>query len=125
MRRIFALLLFAFGAVALSACQPTPSDQANAAPPAKSSAAVKAPKAIKTPEPGSMFYAKAKQKAVFTVQVGTDGLVHDPVLVQSCGDEQADASALEAVSRWKFKPATRDGIPVPISIHVEINLPPH
>lgn len=124
MKRLFALLLFVLGTVAWAGCQQTSADQISAVPPAKSSAAVKAPKAIKTPEPGSVFYAKAKQKVVFKVEVGTDGLVHDPVLVQSCGNEQADANALEAVGRWKFKPATRNGIPVPVFVNVEINLPP-
>ncbi len=120
MKRLFALLLFTFGATAWSNCQQVPRAQENAAQSAKSSAKVKAPKAIKTPEPGSGFYAKAKQKAVFKVQVGTDGLVHGPVLAQSSGSDEADAQALEAVGRWKFKPATRDGVPVPVFINIEI-----
>lgn len=32
-----------------------------------------------------------------------------------------DDRAVATVSQWKFKPATRDGIPVPVQINIEIN----
>ena len=50
------------------------------------------------------------------VQVGTDGLIHDPTLIQSSGNADADNKALAAISRWKFKPATQDGVPVGYSL---------
>jgi len=52
--------------------------------------------------------------------VGTDGKFHDPKVVRSL-DPTLDALAVEAVGRWKFKPATRDGVPVNCSLTIEMN----
>jgi protein TonB len=32
-----------------------------------------------------------------------------------------DERAVEAVRKWKFAPATKDGKPVPIKINIEVN----
>ena len=59
---------------------------------------------------------------MFTVIVfGTDGLVHEPKLLKSSGSHKADALALDAIARWTFKPATKDGVPVPVYINLELN----
>ena len=119
---IFAIAFALVLSVSSSAQQDTGTQKSITGPPqpAGKKVDIKPPKAIKTPDPDSIFFAKAKQKAVFKVQVGSDGLVHEPALVQSCGNEKADAAALEAVRRWTFKPATRDGIPVAVFINVEV-----
>jgi TonB family protein len=36
-----------------------------------------------------------------------------------------DEKALEAVRRWSFDPARRDGIPVPMRITIEVNFVLH
>jgi TonB family protein len=51
--------------------------------------------------------------------VGADGLPHD--LVVKNGNPALTAAALEAVNRWKFKPAEVDGRPVDVHIDVEVN----
>jgi len=122
--QLVAFLVFAFSLVGWSSAQQAPPAEGTTASPEKPRATVKPPKAVKTPEPDLKFNARAKRKVVFKVQVGTDGLVHDPVLVQSSGSEEADAAALKAILRWTFKPATRDGVPVPIFINIEIKPPP-
>lgn len=53
------------------------------------------------------------------VTVGKDGDVQDPKLVEP-GDPELDAAALAAVARWKFQPATRDGVPVKARIRVQV-----
>jgi TonB family protein len=78
------------------------------------------PKVIKSPDPEPLSDFD-KGLIVFRVTIGIDGLVHDPVLVKSSASKKADANALEALKKWKFKPATRDGVPIPVSINIEVN----
>jgi protein TonB len=32
-----------------------------------------------------------------------------------------DQKAMEAVSKWRFRPATKDGKPVPVMVNVEVH----
>ena len=54
--------------------------------------------------------AEGSAKVSFTV--GTDGHVSEAAIVGSSGNPVLDKAALEAVSRWSFKPRTQDGRPV-------------
>jgi protein TonB len=47
-----------------------------------------------------------------TFTVGVDGDVHDAKVAQAQPRHVFDRAALEAVNRWKFQPAMRDGQPV-------------
>jgi TonB family protein len=51
--------------------------------------------------------------------VGSDG---DPrnIAVSRTLSPDFDESAIEAVKQWKFKPAIKDGRPVPVLINVEV-----
>ncbi len=46
------------------------------------------------------------------VHVGADGVVIDVQLRESSGSAALDRSAMEAVRKWRFRPATVDGQPV-------------
>jgi protein TonB len=46
------------------------------------------------------------------VHVGADGMVIDVQLRESSGSAALDRSAMEAVRKWRFRPATVDGQPV-------------
>lgn len=47
------------------------------------------------------------------VRIGTDGRVDDCAVVRTSGFERLDARTCEvAVRRWRFAPATEDGVPV-------------
>ncbi|MGH9524022.1 MAG: energy transducer TonB, partial [Terriglobales bacterium] len=57
---------------------------------------------------------------VLWVIVGADGSVRDAGIARSLRPD-LDESALHTVRGWRFQPATKDGQPVPVLIHVEVN----
>lgn len=81
------------------------------------------PEVIFNPEPSFSDEArKAKQQGIVTLMlvVGKDGHTYDIRVRQSLG-MGLDEKAIEAVSRWRFRPATRNGLPVATQIAVEVN----
>ena len=70
--------------------------------------------------------AKAKQRAkyqgtvVLDVVIGIDGTVTQTKVVRSANPD-LDKKAAEQVSRWKFLPARKKGLPVPTAVPIEIN----
>lgn len=58
---------------------------------------------------------------VLIVDVAADGSVSAAKIDRSAGDERLDAAALEAVAKWKFSPAMKDGKLVPSRVRVPIN----
>lgn len=81
------------------------------------------PVAIFSPEPVFSDEArKAKQQGIVTLilVVEKDGHTSDIRVRQSLG-MGLDEKAIEAVSRWRFRPATRNGVPVATQIAVEVN----
>jgi TonB family protein len=64
--------------------------------------------------------AKYQGTAVLSIVVDAEGNVSGAQVVKPLGlglDEQA----LETVGTWKFKPATRDGVPIPVRVYVEVS----
>lgn len=55
-----------------------------------------------------------------TVTVAADGSVERLELAGSSGNRHLDRAALEAVRRWRFQPATRNGKPVAAEVSVPI-----
>jgi TonB family protein len=81
------------------------------------------PVPIFSPEPGFSDEArKAKQQGVvgLLLVVGKDGHAYDIRVRQSLG-MGLDEKAIEAVSRWRFRPATYNGLPVATQIAVEVD----
>jgi periplasmic protein TonB len=84
---------------------------------------VTVPQPIYSPEPSFSDEArKAKQQGVVTLLlvVGADGRTSDIRVRQSLG-MGLDEKAIEAVTRWRFKPATLNGQPVATQIEVEVD----
>jgi len=54
------------------------------------------------------------------VRVDSAGLPTNVVLAKSCGYSRLDDAALAAVRRWKFQPATRDGVAIEATVVVPI-----
>jgi len=84
---------------------------------------VTVPQVIYNPEPGFSDEArKAKEQGVVTLLlvVGQDGHTYNIRVRQSLG-MGLDEKAIEAVGRWRFKPATLNGQPVATQIAVEVD----
>src|SRR6516225_2533108 len=84
---------------------------------------VSAPRALETPDPEYSEEArKAKYQGVVVLWliVGPDGKPHDIRVSRPLG-MGLDQKAIEAVQRWRFEPAMKDGRPVAVQINVEVN----
>jgi TonB family protein len=84
---------------------------------------VTVPQVIYNPEPSFSDEArKAKMQGIVMlfVVVGKDGRTYNIRVGQSLG-MGLDEKAIEAVSRWRFKPATLNGQPVATQIAVEVD----
>lgn len=83
---------------------------------------VKPPKAISAPDPS---YAESARKArkqgnvVLGLVVTPEGSVRDIEVCRSL-DSALDQKAVEAVSQWRFEPATKDGKPVAVHVRVDV-----
>jgi len=87
------------------------------------SGCITVPRATYSPDP---TYPKKERKArhmgtvLLGLVVGSDGLPRD-ITVSRPLSPDFDAAAIDAVKKWKFSPATRDGKPVATAIKVEVN----
>lgn len=131
------------GASALPAPPPftaPPPAPAASAQPARPSPAAPSPAAsiaggdLATPVPASMPTPRYPQDALRTgiggtvkvrVTVATDGSVEALELAEGSGNRLLDRAALEAVRRWTFKPATRNGQAVRMDAVVPIVFNPN
>jgi protein TonB len=84
---------------------------------------VTVPEVIFNPEPAFSEEArKVKHQGIvlLLVVVGKDGHTYDIKVAQSLG-MGLDEKAIEAVNRWRFRPATKDGEPVSAQIAVQVD----
>jgi periplasmic protein TonB len=91
---------------------------------------VTVPTALANPNPdskqagaGSVTNATSGKRGGTTsvsVTVGIDGSVTNVKVLRSSAAE-IDEKAVETVKSWKFDPARKDGLPVPVDIVVEMN----
>ncbi len=63
--------------------------------------------------------AKIQGAVVLLITIGPNGRVADPKVVRSV-EHTLDQSAIDAVSQWRFDPATLEGKPVAARVDVEI-----
>ena len=77
------------------------------------------PRLIAKKDPGVDTYAKARRifgTVVALAEVGTDGLIHDLAFIQLRGGLYGGVR--EAAKRWRYAPATCNGVPVPAEIYI-------
>ncbi len=77
------------------------------------------PEAIATPNP-VLAGADSHDRVTVSFIVGTDGKVHS-ALVLGGGDLRADVAVLETVRRWRYRPATCNGVPTEVEARVEFS----
>ena len=111
--------------------QPRIIDEPPPPPPPAAPAAPSAPVArgSETPVPISQPAPRYPQEALrrnaggtvrVKVTVATDGSVDRLDVAESSGNRHLDRAAMEAVRRWRFQPAVRDGQPVVADVVVPI-----
>lgn len=81
------------------------------------------PRALKYQDPD--YSDEAKQikfqgTVVLWVVVGADGLPGQIRVARALG-HGLDEQAIKAVKKWKFKPGTFDGRPVPVQVNIEVD----
>jgi TonB family protein len=84
---------------------------------------VSAPVVIFKPEPGyseEASAAKLNGNVTLGVVIGVDGKAKQITVVRPLG-MGLDEKAIEAVEKWRFKPGTKDGNPVPVRANIEVN----
>lgn len=70
------------------------------------------------PGPGS-----GRILVVLWVIIGPDGKPRDAKVLQQSQDSKFDASALEVVREWRFKPAKCDGQPIAVPLTIQVESP--
>lgn len=76
------------------------------------------PKVLKHPDPmypPAMQYSRMRGEVAVAIVVAPDGSVQEATIASSNNPGFEDA-ALEAIRKWKFRAATRDGQPVPFHL---------
>ena len=59
------------------------------------------------------------------VTVATDGSVDRLEVAESSGNRHLDRAAMEAVRRWRFSPAMRNGQPVSAQVVIPVDFSPN
>lgn len=104
-----------------------PAPEPAAAPPPTSGAVDSPPVVVSNPAPTYPRAALRRRESgtvVLRVRVDPGGVPADVSLVQGSGSRYLDRAASEAVRRWRFRPAMRDGRPVSGEVQVPIAFQP-
>jgi protein TonB len=67
---------------------------------------------LQPPYPSAMARQEIEGRVVIRVLIGTDGRVKAVEPVSATDPAFHEATAAQALKRWRFKPATKDGVPV-------------
>jgi len=77
------------------------------------------PQPLTTPDP--LFTPSSQGRRVkVSFIVGTDGRVHSPLILESAG-LAGDRHVLETVRRWRYRPATCNGVPTETEGKIEFS----
>lgn len=88
---------------------------------------INAPRQSYAPDPkypAKAWRARQEGEVKLWVIVDKDGLPRDARISHSLSPE-LDNAALDAVSKWKFSPATRYGKPISVRVNVVVNFKLH
>lgn len=80
---------------------------------------------LQPPYPPQLLRTGVEGKAVVRVLIGPDGRVRQFAVIAADDPLFADATERQALRKWRFRPATRDGVPVEtwkqMTVRFEIN----
>jgi protein TonB len=102
---------------------PAPAAPASMQPSAPQAVVESAPVPVSSPAPTYPPAALRRGEtgeALLRVHVGPDGVPYAIDLVRGSGSRLLDRAATDAVRKWRFRPALRDGQPVEGSVQVPI-----
>lgn len=95
-----------------------------AAPPAGPVATGPMPRLIHAPPPDyprDALRAGISGEVVIRIDVGVDGVPASMEIVRSSRNRSLDRAALQAVRKWRFAPATRNGTPIAVSVQQTVS----
>ena len=98
-----------------------------ASPPAAASGDAGVPRLVSSPPPAyprSALRSGAAGDVVVRIDVGANGVPTDVEVVRSSRHRDLDRAATQAVRRWRFQPAVRNGVPVAASVQQTISVEP-
>jgi len=81
--------------------------------------AAQPPQALATPDP-LLEDAESNSKISVSFIIGTDGLVHSPLILESAGPSE-DQTVLHVVKSWRYRPALCNGVPTDAEAKVEFS----
>jgi TonB family protein len=64
--------------------------------------------------------ARYQGTVVIYAEIGTDGIAHNLHVLEGLG-LGLDEKALKAIDRWRFRPGSKEGSPVPVAATIEVN----
>ncbi len=75
--------------------------------------------------PPTLINEHVEGEVVLYAVIRRDGSVDSIQLVRGI-DDQLDANAMNALSQWKFRPATKQGVPIELEaiVHIPFRAPP-
>jgi TonB family protein len=62
------------------------------------------------------------EKVSVSFVIGIDGRVHSPVILESTGTDE-DSRVLQALSLWRYRPATCNSAPMEMESKIEFSAP--
>jgi TonB family protein len=81
---------------------------------------VQSPVALATPDP-LLTPAGGGHSVKVSFIIGTDGHVHSPLILESAGIA-GDRRVLDTVRRWRYRPATCNGVPTETEGKIEFSI---
>jgi TonB family protein len=79
------------------------------------------PRVTYSPEPSPSHYPRRDSaNAAVDILIDEKGHVLDPKIVTSSGIDDFDHDAMVTVRRWRFKPSSCNGKPMPVHVIVQI-----
>lgn len=71
--------------------------------------------------PSQAFREEKQGEAILMVKVAADGQWLDAIVLESSGWPELDEAAQVATRKWRYLPASEDGVPVPGEIRVPVS----